>query len=196
GLTDRGNIRNLFPLNFDERHRFNATLDYRYGSGSKYNGPRWFGKDIFANAGVTLIALAVSGRPYTAKIQPTVLGGAGTVGAINGARKPWQYRLDLRADKDFDIVSAASGRRPLTLNVYLRVQNLLDTRNIVNVYPATGSATDDGYLRSPNGQEALNTIDQTGRDVNAYIDAYSWRLLNPGLYTLPRRIILGARFGF
>jgi len=196
GLTDRGNIRNLFPLDFDERHRFNATIDYRYSSGSRYNGPRWFGKDVFENSGLTLIALAVSGRPYTAKIQPTVLSGTGTVGAINGARKPWQYRLDLRADKSFDLFKGDGGGRPLSLNVYLRVQNLLDTRNVVNVYSASGSATDDGYLRSPNGQEALGQIGDTGRDVDAYLASYSWRLLNPNLYTLPRRIFLGARFIF
>ena len=72
----------------------------------------------------------------------------------------------------------------------------MDTRNVVAVYSASGSATDDGYLRSNNGQESLGQISDTGRDVNAYLASYSWRLLNPNLYTLPRRIFLGARFIF
>ena len=47
GLTSRGNIRNLLPLSRDERHRVVATIDYRYGSGKRYSGPRWFGSDVF-----------------------------------------------------------------------------------------------------------------------------------------------------
>ena len=90
-LSNRGNLRTLFPLNFDERHRIVATMDYRYSSGNKYNGTRLFGADIFSNAGFNMQAIAVSGRPYTATIQATQLGGAGTVGALNGARQPWNF---------------------------------------------------------------------------------------------------------
>ena len=40
GINSRGALRTLFPLSFDERHRFNAIIDYRYASGNNYNGPR------------------------------------------------------------------------------------------------------------------------------------------------------------
>ena len=53
GLTSRGNLRTLFPLNFDERHRVNMNLDYRFGAGKFYNGPNLFGSDIRANAGLS-----------------------------------------------------------------------------------------------------------------------------------------------
>ena len=103
GLTSRGNIRTLFPLNFDERHRIVATADYRYGSGRRYNGPTLFGSDILSDFGINFQVIAVSGRPYTARITPTELGGQGTEGAINGARKPWTYTLNARIDKNFTI---------------------------------------------------------------------------------------------
>ncbi|MEM6697848.1 MAG: TonB-dependent receptor, partial [Bacteroidota bacterium] len=93
GLTSRGNIRTLIPLSYDERHRVVANLDYRYGSGSKYNGPRIAGKNILADFGVNLQAIAVSGRPYTATLTPQELGGVGFKGELNGARRPWTFTL-------------------------------------------------------------------------------------------------------
>ena len=84
----------------------------------------------------------------------------------------------------------------MDLNVYLRVSNLLDTRNITDVYPASGSATDDGYLTSTLGQNAINQLEQSNRDLEAFYSSYQWRLLNPNFYSLPRRIFIGAIFGF
>ncbi|MEM1319052.1 MAG: carboxypeptidase regulatory-like domain-containing protein [Bacteroidota bacterium] len=198
GLTNRGNIRTLFPLNFDERHRIVTTLDYRYAKGKSYNGPTLFGKDVLSNFGVNLQMVAVSGRPYTAKLQPSKLDGIATVGQINGARLPWNYTLNLRVDKTFDLSSKGEGgkKRSMGLNIYLRVQNLLDRRNIIRVYPASGSATDDGYLESPFGIGEIATIQNTGRDVQSFLNAYQWRVLNPNFYSLPRRIFLGAIFDF
>ena len=195
GLTTRGNIRTLLPLSFDERHRFVTTLDYRYGTGKMYNGPVWFGADVLANFGVNLTATAVSGRPYTKLTRAQPFGGTGYQGAINGARLPWNYNLDLRVDKSF-LLGSENSKRPTYLNVYFRVENLLDTRNVLSVYPVTGSPADDGYLTSSDGRSALNTITTSGRDVNAYLASYQWALLNPDLYSLPRRMYLGAILEF
>ncbi len=190
GLTSRGNLRNLFPLNFDERHRINLILDWRYGSGKRYNGPRLFGSDIFANAGLNLQSVVVSGRPYTARQTPTELGGTQAVGSLNGARRPWNFTVNMRVDKSFDITPK------LGMNVYVRISNLLDRRNIISVYPVTGSPDDSGYLESSFGQDALNQIENSARQVDAYLASYQWALLNPDFYSLPRRIFAGAIFNF
>ncbi len=190
GLTSRGNLRTLFPLNFDERHRIVANLDYRYGAGKRYNGPQILGSDIFANAGLNLQGIIVSGRPYTAQSVPVELGGAGAVGSLNGARKPWNFTLNARLDKTFVI------NKQLGLNVYCRVSNLLDRRNIINVYSVTGSATDDGFLRSVDGQRQIQNIQNSARELDAYLASYQWALLNPNFFSLPRRIFLGAIFDF
>lgn len=205
GISNRGNLRTLFPLNFDERHRIVTTLDYRYGSGKSYNGPRVGGLDILSNFGVNLQTIAVSGRPYTAKLQATEFDGDGTIGQINGARLPWNFTLNLRVDKSFDLVKSSAGKRRLGLNVYLRVQNLLDRRNTVAVYPVTGSATDSGYLKSAIGQSVLSGLETlasnsegtvfANRDTQ-FLASYQWRLLNPNFFALPRRIFLGAIFEF
>jgi outer membrane receptor protein involved in Fe transport len=190
-LSQNGNLRTLFPLNFDERHRFNAVIDYRFGRGRRYTGPQWFGKDIFADAGMNLQATAVSGRPFTAKSVPREFGGDGTVGAINGARLPWNFTLNLRVDKNFTLTKP-DAPHPVFLNVYCRVQNLLDARNILGVYSATGSADNDGYLASSDGVARVRNLETAGRDVQAFLDAYSWVLANPNFYSLPRRIFVGA----
>lgn len=194
GLTARGNIRTLFPLDFDERHNINAIIDYRFADGNRYNGPRIGGKDILANFGVNLQAYAISGRPYTAKIRPIRFDGQGTVGAINGNRLPWRVNLDLRVDKSFAL--APQGKRPLNLNVYFRVSNLLNRKNIVGVYPVTGSPTDDGYLATAEGQGILEGVVSSGRNVDAYLASYSWVVRNFNNFTLPRRLYVGAVIEF
>jgi hypothetical protein len=190
-ISRNGNLRQLIPLSYDERHRFVANMDYRYGSGKRYNGPRLFGVDVFSDAGVNLQVITVSGRPYTRQQSPTRFGGNGFAGAINGARYPWNVTLDLRVNKQFRL-AAGEGKKPLFCDVYLRVQNLLDTRNIIGVYAASGSPEDPGYLASSFGQDELRNLTDSGRDADAFLTSYQWLLLNPGFYTLPRRMYLGA----
>ena len=189
GSAARGNLRTLYPLSFDERHRISGSVDYRYGPGE---GPEVLGKRIFENTGVNLFGSTVSGRPYTRLLTPTQLGGRVNQGDINGARLPWNVALNLRVDRDFRLFPEARDNNGVNLNVYLRVSNLLDRRNIVSVYQASGQADDDGFLQSPLGQRSLaNQIDQ-----EAYVRLYNYRLLNPDFFSLPRRIFLGASIAF
>ncbi|HLF63718.1 MAG TPA: TonB-dependent receptor, partial [Saprospiraceae bacterium] len=157
-IARNGNLRQLIPLNFDERHRVVALLDYRYDSGKRYNGPRLFGADIFSNTGANLQVTTVSGRPYTKQQNPTRFGGTGFLGAINGARYPWNITLDLRVNKQFRLTPGESEKNPIFFDVYFRVQNLLDTRNVIGVYRSSGSAEDDGYLASSFGQDELRNL--------------------------------------
>jgi outer membrane receptor protein involved in Fe transport len=190
GLTSRGVIRTLAPLNFDERHRIVATLDYRYRSGDAYNGPELFGAQILANTGLNVQFTAVSGRPYTRYLTPTELGATQISGAINGARQPWNNWVNLRVDKTFRL------SKNYTFNVYMRISNVLDRRNVINVYPATGAPDDDGFLASANGISAINQAENSKRELQAYLASYQWALLNPNNFSLPRRIFVGASFSF
>ena len=194
GLTRLGNLRNLFPLDFDERHNISAIIDYRYDEGKRYNGPRIGNKDILANFGVNVQVAAASGRPYTATQRAERFGGSGTLGAINGNRLPWRFNADMRVDKTFTL--SKEGKKPLSLNIYLRVANVLNRRNILGVYSTSGSPTDDGYLASAEGQSVLAGVGDQGASEQAFLDAYSWRVRTSGNFTLPRRIYVGAAFQF
>lgn len=199
GLNTRGNIRTLLPLSYDERHRLAAVLDYRYGSGKSYNGPQIAGMDVFADAGVNLLITTVSGRPYSRfeTVQNVQNGsGSGFLGSINGARLPWTFNIDFRIDKRIGIGLGGEGKRKLNANVYLRVANLLDTRNVLGLFPVTSDPSDDGFLVSSFGQDAIDGITEAGKDVDNYLLSYQARLLDPGNFTLPRRIYVGAIFDF
>ena len=186
-LNRRSNVRNLIPLNFDERHRLTASVDYRYGNNE---GPELFGSKFLENFGANLQIITVSGRPYSARTTPEEFGSTQLVGSLNGARRPWTFTANLRIDKDFQIAKG------LGLNVYFRVSNLLDTRNVINLYSASGSAETDGFLVSKNGQDVLQALENNNQNVQAYLDSYQWVETNPDFFSLPRRIYLGAIFDF
>jgi len=97
-------------------------------------------------------------------------------------------------DKTFNL--SAEGKRPLNMNVYFRVSNLFDRQNILGVYAFTGSPYDDGYLASAEGQSFVSGIEAQGRSLQAFLNSYSWSMLNPGRFTLPRRMYVGVSFGF
>jgi hypothetical protein len=194
-ILSNGNLRTVSPLSYDERHRFTCMIDFRYDEGSNYDGPILFGKRILENFGVNVQGLAVSGRPYTARVQPTEFGGSQIAGNINGSRLPWNFNLDMRVDKT--VALSKNPKNPLNVNVYLRVQNVLDAVNWAGVYSASGSPSDDGYLQSSFGQNTLaNLAASRPNDVMAYRFSYLARLVDPGNYYPPRRIYLGLNFGF
>lgn len=196
GINTRGPIRNLIPLSFDERHRITAVIDYRYGSGKSYDGPRIGNVNILEDFGVNITSFLVSGQPYTKNSDPASFGGVGYAGSINGARLPWNFTTDLNVQKRFPITISSESNKKMWFNAYFRVQNLFNTKNIVNVYKFSNDAENDGYLQSSFGQDRIKGVQDTGRDVEAFLDAYGWRLLAPGNYTLPRRIYLGVILDF
>lgn len=203
--TGQPNLRVIQPLDFDQRHNLIVSFDYRYEEGKSYNGPVLFGKQILANAGARVEFKAGSGTPYTRQTIATpeandiglqTSGNSKVKGDINGARLPWNYRFDLKIDKDFAIKTGKEGKSKYYVNVYLQVQNLLNTKNIISVYRYTGNPDDDGYLGSDQGLIALRQLEASGGDVEAFEQLYSIRANNPDNYSIPRRMRIGASFNF
>jgi len=202
GSTTRGDLRVIYPYDYDQRHNLVLSMDYRYGAGRKYNGPVLFGKNLLANTGLNLLLSVGSGRPFTPKSQVTPAAVGGTDGnarggleaiggQFNGARLPWSSRFDVRLDRDIRI-GKPDTKNPMYLNIYVRSQNLLNTRNIVQVYGFTQSPSDDGYLTSPEGQTGISG--QVNPITYQYL--YGLRLENSAHYGLPRRIRVGASLTF
>ncbi|MGI9160764.1 MAG: hypothetical protein ACR2K1_13525, partial [Saprospiraceae bacterium] len=67
---------------------------------------------------------------------------------------------------------------------------------VINVNPYSGSPTDDGYLATAEGQSVIQGVVDQGRNPASYLASYSWVMLNPGNFTLPRRLYVGALFEF
>lgn len=195
-VSGQPNLRSLIPLNFDRRHNINLTFDYRYSEGTEYNGPVFNTLQILKNTGFNLTVFGGSGTPYTKSSKITPLGGSGIIsGSINGSRLPWQFRLDGRIDKDITLVSGKDKKGNPTstsLNIYIQVLNIIDAKNILSVFQATGNANDDGYLAAAQYQSQINSQ----LDPQSYRELYALRINTPGNYSSPRLIRLGIALNF
>ena len=210
------NLRTLTDLSFDQRHSVGLWLDYHFGQGLDYNGPK--GKRVnkqtnevteirwFENAGISLNIAARSGTPYSrsSKAFSEYVGGTKSQlsGSINGSNKPWTFQCDIRIDKTFifnlygknakDKDGNTRGKKPGALTIYLDLLNVLNLKNIIYVYEYTGNPDDDGYLSAAEYQQQIKS--QISQD--SYYDLYSIRMKDPYNYTQPIRARLGIQFSF
>ncbi len=197
--TGQPNLRTTIPLSYDQRHAFNVSMDYRYGSGKDYTGPVLFKKQVFANAGANFVVIAGSGTPYSRQSNITQEAAFGIndrstlEGSLNGSRLPWTVRINTKINKRFTLdVGQLDNKRTLGFNVYLQVQNLLNTKNIRSVYRATGNPDDDGYLSNAAAQTDI----QAQNDPQSFTDMYRIKINNPSNYSLPRLARLGIEINF
>lgn len=127
------------PLEFNNAVRGSVNLDYRFAKND--GGP------ILEQLGASVLMSFNSGHPFTLG-----RGGADLEGdardrqpleSLNSSTTPWNFQVDLRIDKTFNILDM------LSANVYLFVINVFDTKNVQNVFLRTASTDDDGYLSDP-----------------------------------------------
>jgi hypothetical protein len=149
-----------------------------------------------------------SGAPFTRNALPNPADVQFGVNAANqvqgtafGNRLPFNYRFDLRLDKDFYLnvgkKSDADGKlvkegRPFFLNVYAVFLNVLNTQNILSVYGFSGLPDDSGFLNTDIGTALI----QSQIDPTAFVDQYEAKQQNPNNFSLPRRIRVGVTFSF
>ncbi len=196
--SQQPDFRTVYALDFDQRHALSFTIDYRYGDGADYNGPSIGDVKLFENMGINVVTLIKSGRPYSKQknITPAAIG-AGTPqlsGSQNGSRMPWTYTLDLQIDRTWELTFGKNEdkKKHAYLNVYLRVTNLLNQFNVLNVYRATGVPDNDGYLAAAEWQTSI----ASRLDEQAYRDMYTMFMNNPYNISMPRTIRLGVKFDF
>ena len=191
------------PLVLDQRHFFNLFFDFSYGEGKAYNGPRIGKSDIFSNAGFTTTLYGGSGFPYSRSLT-LVATQANSIwnryvldGSIHGSRLPWQFNIDARVYKQWKVnfigkKDKENGNKSV-IEAYIQVLNLLNFKNVINVYRYTGNPSDDGYLTDANSQSEINN---TVPSSQSFRDMYAMAVRNPYNWSLPRRIRLGVIVNF
>ncbi|HTN45344.1 MAG TPA: TonB-dependent receptor [Flavipsychrobacter sp.] len=188
------NLRFTYPLNIDSRHILNANIDYRFDKGE---GPLVGKSHILENAGANLIFRARSGEPYTRRLN-AISGSTTIIGGVQNSRLPWHYMMDLRVDKQFDIYFGKKGdddaakRKSLGLMAFVYIQNLLNTRDVLDVFRYTGRPDDDGFLASDAGQQIANQQVNT----QSYTDLYRLNNMNPANLNNPRTVNIGLQVNF
>lgn len=132
------------PLYYTNKHRGAVSLDYRLGKDA----------GLLSGLGVNAQYKFNSGHPYTLSG-----GGMGQRGAYAGAlltdarsreplepigqsTTPWQTNVNLKVDYNINVGSYG-------LTVFAYVENLMNTKNVENVYSRSGNAYDDGFLTDP-----------------------------------------------
>jgi hypothetical protein len=195
----------LSPLDFEQTHRGSINLDYRFGENE--GGP------ILENFGANLLFNFNSGHPFTLVTTAGGQSGAYDSGVdymndtrsrqaiipINSAITPWQFNMDLRLDKTFKVYDK------LQATVYMRVLNLLNNKNIENIFQVTGSAEDDGWISGVISQDRFNSI-KNGNGGEDYVNMYRainlengqayWDILGLQLYNNPRQIFFGIKLTY
>ncbi len=185
---------NIAPLDFNKAITGNVNLDYRFAPETE--------SSILRGLGLSALLTFDSGHPFT--LGEGKGDGTGSlegdnrnrqpIQALNSSSTPWTYQVDLKIDKSFSITDK------LRANVYLFVINLLDTKNITNVFLRTGSASDDGYLSDPllgGTQKSYQREDYEAMYRAINIDYYQGYQTNVGvLYGPPRQIRLGIQLEY
>jgi hypothetical protein len=150
-----------------------------------------------------------SGLPYTRQENVTSGNGDNTSavifginqrasmkGKLNGSNLPWQYRADLRLDKNITLIwgkgEGEEKGKTSNLNIYLVVMNVFNTKNVVKLYRYTGDPDDDGYLSAPENQSGIDNY----LDPDSFRDLYNAKVGNPTHYSIPRRIRVGVVLDF
>ncbi|OPX35940.1 hypothetical protein B1H10_00045 [candidate division KSB1 bacterium 4484_188] len=146
----KSNIQ-VVPLNWDQTHTVNLSLSYSH--------PK------ILTAGI--IGQFQSGLPYTPAIQSL------ETTFENSGRKPFNYNVDLRLSK----ILPLWGQR---FELFLKVYNLFDRRNELDVYQDTGRA---GY----------SLVSHYTGERNAHVNTLGEWLQRPEFYSEPRKVLFGLR---
>jgi hypothetical protein len=146
--------KQLVPLDWDQTHSLNLTLTL--GEPGNY----------IASA----IGRFGSGLPYTPSMQNQ------RTGLENSETRPTFYNVDLYLTKYFELFGNQ-------VSVFLKIYNLFDTLNEVNVFTDTGRS---GYTLE------LTRNQTPPRGVNTLAEFFT----RPDFYSSPRQIIIGADFSF
>jgi hypothetical protein len=114
---------------------------------------------------------------------------------VNSSTTPFVFNIDLQIGKMFKL-------GPVNMELYVNVLNLLNTKQIINVYPTTGSAEDDGILTNPlsASYRAIPNYEAFYRAINLQ---NRWAAMGTGaslvgygagdMYGVPRQIRVGVR---
>lgn len=214
--SSQPNLRIITPLDYDQRHTFTASVDYRFGNGKDYRGiqttiKKGEGKEKtiqwLRDIGLNFVARLGSGTPYSQRTPATSdveIGNNPTqflAGSLNGSRYPWQFRVDMRIDKNIPLTWGGKQEgdkvKHTNLNIYLQVLNLFNTKNVINVHSYTGSPKDDGYLASNFGVNEINgKYAQSAAYGQGFTTLYNAKLANGSYYSMPRQIRIGLQFDF
>jgi len=165
-----------FPLDWDIRHNVSLNYTFRIGRGEEFFLPFTDFVVPFDDFTTNLTWSFASGTPYTpqSEISTNML-------ATNSRRKDLTQQANLRISKGFSLP------KNMSVRVFLDVENLFKTNNVLTVYPRTGLPDEDGA-------DIADSITNFVYPEVAYV--YGRAIRNPGFTNNYRGVTLGVSFNF
>jgi len=170
------------PLDFEQRHTGSLNVDYRFSNNGVAKPLQNLGANLVFqfNSGNPYTRMSLSGQfPFSGRYDNDNLSTVPAT-AVNAETTPWQYRVDLKVDKMFELMSTK-------LTVYAWIINLLNTANVQEVWITSGLPDDTGYLRTAAGQEYWSSLSEVQKSL------YKMREIDYNYYGVPRQIRLGVQ---
>jgi outer membrane receptor protein involved in Fe transport len=163
----------LVPLDFDRAHTLNATVNLSEAD----------------NFTVSTICRLRTGSPYTPSI-PASLSLQQTQFVQNSSTKPFQWSIDLKAEKYFKLNN-------LNCSVFLLVDNLFDVQNETDVWTNSGRALYSAdQVANPHQFDQITTRILRGDAGLIPISAIDNYFVNPNNVSRPRLVRLGVSLYF
>ena len=187
------------PLTFEERHRGSAILDFRTGNEGSPLANDWAANLIFSFHSGHRFTRSTGSIGQRSPSDAGLLEGSDTrtripLEPLNSSTTPWFFKTDLRVEKGFDFGAASA-------TVYGYLENIFNTKNVLNVYLRSGNADTDAFLTSPELSEQI--IANQGAEYVRYYDvinnqnrAHYLNATGNDLWAQPRQLRLGVRVAF
>lgn len=187
-------LKASYPFSYTPTHHGSLMLEFKFDE-----------RDGMLLDGLRLVQLAAfhSGKRYTRfdtreffAYEPYYSSAAPISNPLlsvptetpNASTTPWYFNFDLRIEKTF---LRTSVRALLSLDIL----NLFNRRNVLNVYPTTGTPTDDGWLSFPFAQPFIANP-EFEKGYRIFNLQNRWAYMNAtgfDIYGKPRQIRLGLR---
>ncbi len=161
-----------------ETFRFHALMNINRGE-----GPGVSGIHPFENVSLYVFGNWQSGFPYTpVQITKYALAGVPSPRAVarrNSRNMPSTFSVDMKLTKQFEF---SSGFRT---TLYVEILNLLDRKNVIDVFNSTGKPNEDGFL-------GVGGYSMTARE----LQQYRYVLNDNFHYSVPRLVYMGLKLEF
>ncbi len=164
-------------LSYDQRHSIVGTANYSPASRSHL-------KLLFNySTGLRYTPIAIENEATESMIFPNLKD------TVNSRLLPNTVNFDLKAEQGFTF-----GQTNLT--AVLWVKNVLDRKNVTNVWQGSGLPNTTAWLKTSQGQNFVNLFSTPDRSGLNGEEKYRIKERHPLNYSPPRQVFFGLRLGF
>ncbi|HEX2896553.1 MAG TPA: TonB-dependent receptor, partial [candidate division Zixibacteria bacterium] len=179
----------MAPLDYDQRHKLTWILQLDYRGRGKYDQSFQILNEVLFNA-VMSYNSSLPHTPIQISNEASLFPFAPiAIDETNSRRMKDRLTIDIRVERNIFI-------RGFEISPFVTITNLLDKKNVSNVWSYSGLPNSTGWLQTSDGQQFIqntNTPDYNGLNGE---EKYYIKEQLPGHYYAPRQFFFGLRGTF